>query len=428
MDHARRTDDGEPPTFPVGGAGEFGEALPRRTGQYRMAARDGDVAGSVALELFYGRADGPRGIDDVIDQENVLAVDVADEGGALDGVDGGVVALFRQADEVCVQLRGVSACSFHSADIGCCDGVSGDAAGFEPACEAVAQVDVFETTANRVEHAGDGFVVDVYGDHAVCACFLQHSGEQACGDSLPDAAFALVLAGARKIREDGGDPLGIGQRRGFDGVEEHDEAVVGGAGVGGRDGRLKDVNVGTANVVVDDYLAFAARKPLLLNGHQRRAELVGDRGSEGMAGIAGHDVNRCAGMCVVHTVAGVPLCPSIIFRAMGRGCWVVPHGDFGCMGDRMLRNLGIVRRLVGVVLVVLGASGCRQNYSVIMGAQPADTAHYVIVRTKWTGKMKVFDCQSMPDSTEWDPTCKQVKMQSALGEVVEDAWLRTKRD
>ena len=94
----------------------------------------------------------------------------------------------------------------------------------------------------------------------------------------------------------------------------------------------------------------------------------------------------------------------------------------------MIRNSGIGRPLAVALLVMLGASGCRQNYSVIMGAQPANTAHYVIVRTKWTGKMKVFDCQSMPDSTEWDPTCKQVKMQSALGEVVEDAWLRTKKD
>ena len=68
--------------------------------------------------------------------------------------------------------------------------------------------------------------------------------------------------------------------------------------------------------------------------------------------------------------------------------------------------------------------GCLQNYTVSMGDQPSATAHYVIVKTNWRGKMRVFDCQSQPTQGDWDPICKQVKMQSAMGELVGDTVQR----
>lgn len=83
--------------------------------------------------------------------------------------------------------------------------------------------------------------------------------------------------------------------------------------------------------------------------------------------------------------------------------------------------------LGAVALVGLtGLTGCRRNYTVIMGEQPSATAHYVIVKTKWTGAMKVFDCQSQPTGDAWNPTCKQVKMQSHMGEVLDDTWSKVK--
>ncbi len=76
------------------------------------------------------------------------------------------------------------------------------------------------------------------------------------------------------------------------------------------------------------------------------------------------------------------------------------------------------------VAVLTSLSACRQNYTVSMGDQPSATAHYVIVKTNWRGKMRVFDCQSQPKQTDWDPTCKQVKMQSSVGELIDDTWQR----
>jgi len=79
-----------------------------------------------------------------------------------------------------------------------------------------------------------------------------------------------------------------------------------------------------------------------------------------------------------------------------------------------------------LLLAALAASStaCRQNYTVSMGEQPSATAHYVIVKTNWRGKMRVFDCMSQPTQEKWDPTCKQVKMQSAMGELLDDTWDR----
>jgi len=76
------------------------------------------------------------------------------------------------------------------------------------------------------------------------------------------------------------------------------------------------------------------------------------------------------------------------------------------------------------VFVLLAASGCSRAYTVNMGSQPSATAHYVVVKTKWTGSMRVFDCQSRPDGTTWEPTCRQVKMQSSMGQTLDDTLTR----
>jgi hypothetical protein len=81
------------------------------------------------------------------------------------------------------------------------------------------------------------------------------------------------------------------------------------------------------------------------------------------------------------------------------------------------------------LLLALGllASGCTRAYTVTMGAQPSSSAHYVVVKTRWNGKMKVFDCQSQPDGSTWDPTCKQVRMQSQMGETLDETWSRIRK-
>lgn len=71
--------------------------------------------------------------------------------------------------------------------------------------------------------------------------------------------------------------------------------------------------------------------------------------------------------------------------------------------------------------------GCSRAYTVNMGHQPISQSHYVVVKTKWNGKMKVFDCQSTPQGDTWEPTCRQVKMQSTLGHSLDDTWTRIRK-
>ena len=79
-------------------------------------------------------------------------------------------------------------------------------------------------------------------------------------------------------------------------------------------------------------------------------------------------------------------------------------------------------RILTLALAALSLSGCMRAYTITMGPQPSADAHYVVVKTKWNGKMKVFDCMSQPDGNAWEPTCRQVKMQSTLGKTLDDTW------
>ena len=54
-------------------------------------------------------------------------------------------------------------------------------------------------------------------------------------------------------------------------------------------------------------------------------------------------------------------------------------------------------------------SGCMRTYTINMGEQPPEDAHYVVVQTRKNGKMKVYDCLSYPDD-EWKPMCVRAKM------------------
>lgn len=80
-----------------------------------------------------------------------------------------------------------------------------------------------------------------------------------------------------------------------------------------------------------------------------------------------------------------------------------------------------------VFLASLAAlSACNRAHTVVMGDQPSATAHYVIVKTKLTGKTVVFDCQSQPEGDAWEPTCKKVRMQGPMGEMLDDTLTRVR--
>lgn len=73
---------------------------------------------------------------------------------------------------------------------------------------------------------------------------------------------------------------------------------------------------------------------------------------------------------------------------------------------------------LALALAVLPA--CFAGKTVEMGKTPAPDAHYVVVKTKWTGTMVIYDCVSRPEG-KWEPTCRQVKMISAAEEALSGA-------
>ena len=64
---------------------------------------------------------------------------------------------------------------------------------------------------------------------------------------------------------------------------------------------------------------------------------------------------------------------------------------------------------VALLLASTGFTGCIHSYSVTMGDQPAEEAHYVVVQTRQNGRVIVYDCLSYPDQ-EWEPTCVRSRM------------------
>lgn len=69
--------------------------------------------------------------------------------------------------------------------------------------------------------------------------------------------------------------------------------------------------------------------------------------------------------------------------------------------------------LVAGLAMCAGLSGCAlKTYTVQLGDQPPEDAHYIIVQ-QGAGMMKVYDCRSAPDGRDWEPTCVKVDMRSS---------------
>lgn len=86
-----------------------------------------------------------------------------------------------------------------------------------------------------------------------------------------------------------------------------------------------------------------------------------------------------------------------------------------------------MNRLSLLMFAALFATGCTRAYSVTMGAQPSLDAHYVVVKTKWNGKMLVFDCLSQPEGKDWKPTCRKVRMETFMGKALDSALKGVRR-
>ena len=48
-------------------------------------------------------------------------------------------------------------------------------------------------------------------------------------------------------------------------------------------------------------------------------------------------------------------------------------------------------------------------------------------KTKWNGKMLVFDCLSQPEGKDWKPTCRKVRMETFMGKALDSALKGVRR-
>lgn len=79
-----------------------------------------------------------------------------------------------------------------------------------------------------------------------------------------------------------------------------------------------------------------------------------------------------------------------------------------------------MRRLLALTLTLATLTACAKHYDVYMDAQEkGETGHYVVIESKMSGQggMKVYDCLSMPNGCEWNPTCVKADMKGEAGAV-----------
>lgn len=71
-------------------------------------------------------------------------------------------------------------------------------------------------------------------------------------------------------------------------------------------------------------------------------------------------------------------------------------------------------RAIGLILAVL-SSGCASYMVQMKLSDDEGGPDYVIMKINGNGE-KVYDCESRPNGTDWDPTCVKVKFQNNPGD------------
>ena len=158
-------------------------------------------------EQVGGFGDGACGVHYVVDEDYVLALDVADNGHFLHDV--GFGALFVAEHQGHVEVFCVAVGTLGTADVG-----RGDYHVFE--VEALDEGDedrrCIEMVDGNIEESLDLVGVEVHGYEAVDACGAKQVGNQLGGDG--DTRFVLaVLAGPAEVRDycnDGGGGSALG--------------------------------------------------------------------------------------------------------------------------------------------------------------------------------------------------------------------------
>ncbi|CVI54502.1 hypothetical protein AGR7A_Cc120016 [Agrobacterium deltaense NCPPB 1641] len=244
-----------------------GNTSNRAAGKHAVGDIGGDAGGAFFQQRLSGVAERAAGIDDVVDEDAVLAGDIADDVHDF-GFARTVTALVDNGQKT-VETLGECTGADHAADIGRNDhDIVGvvmvlHVAGQNGRCE--------EVVGGDIEEALDLAGMEIEGENAVGAGFGDQIGDELGGNRGAGAGLA-VLAGVTEIGKHRGNALGRGAAHGVDHDEQFHQMIICREG-----GGLDDENVFAAHVLADFYEYFLVSKPLYSGISERNVKILADR-------------------------------------------------------------------------------------------------------------------------------------------------------
>ena len=269
-----------------------GDALDGRAGQHAVGGAGGHVLGVADLHQGLGGvAQGPAGVHHVVQQDDVLALDLADDVHHLRGV--GLLAALVHNGQGHVQLLGEGPGTGHRAHVGghhhgvvVAGGILLD--------EVVHKDGGAQQVVHRdVEEALDLVGVQVHGQHPVSAGSGDQVGHQLGRDGVAGLGLP-VLTGIAEIGDHGGDPSGGGPLQGVDHNKQLHQRVVHRAGLAvllKGAGGLDHKDVGAAHRLIDRGEVLPVGESAHLGIAQGDAQFCADVFGQLRIGISGKDLN-----------------------------------------------------------------------------------------------------------------------------------------
>ncbi|QTK80895.1 hypothetical protein AT6N2_C3442 [Agrobacterium tumefaciens] len=238
------------------------------------AAREhavGDIGGNAGRTFFQQRfggvAESAAGIDDIVDEDAILARDVTDDVHDF-GFAGTVTTLVNDGEKT-VEALGERAGANHTADV---RGNNHDIVGVIMVLHVAGENGrCKEIVGGDIEEALDLAGMKIEGQDAVGAGFGNEIGNEFGGNRGAGPCFA-VLAGVTEIGKHRRNSFGRGPAHGIDHDEKLHQMIVCREGSG-----LDDKDVLAAHVLADFYEYFLVSKPLYSGISERNIKILADR-------------------------------------------------------------------------------------------------------------------------------------------------------
>ncbi|CUX37474.1 hypothetical protein AGR6A_Cc50142 [Agrobacterium sp. NCPPB 925] len=269
-----------------------GHAGNRAAGKYTVGDIGGDAGRALFQQRFRGVAKRAAGIDDIVDQDAVLARDIADDVHDF-GFARTVTAFVDNRQQTVEALRQGTGAD-HATDIRRNDhDVVGvvmvlHVAGENGRCE--------EVVGGDIEKALNLAGMKIKRENAVGAGFGNQIGNELGGNRGAGAGLA-VLAGVTEIGKHRGDTFCRGAAHGIDHDEKFHQMIICREG-----GGLDNKNVLAAHVLADFYEYFLVSKPLYSGISERNVKILADRFGEVPVRIACENLH-CGRLFPCHRLA-----------------------------------------------------------------------------------------------------------------------------